>query len=84
MGQIIGYYIGFNAVDSSILIGKTVEEAEQFMIENNVVHVINGKNRYVNNIRVLKRFKTKDYCTTRLNVLIEKDKGEIYSIQDVG
>lgn len=87
--QQIYYHIGFNAYDSSILIGKTEEEAEIFINKNTVLFIGNGRwdngDKYpIYEIRIMEEYMEKTYCKQRLNVYIDDTTGLIKGIDSIG
>ena len=75
----IFYHIGFNAFDSSILIGKTKEEADIFIKENTVLFIgvgeLNTGIKYpIYEIRIIRKYMTKCHCPQRLNVYVDDDE----------
>jgi len=94
MGNIIRYHnltccccIGFNAYDSSILIGKTEKEADIFINDNVVLYkgsIWEKLRTYrISHVRVVGGLETSDYCPSRLNVHIN-NTGIIIDIRDIG
>lgn len=74
MGQVLTYYRGINTVYSNVLIGKTVNDANEMLNTTNIIHFVNNKKYIIKEIRVCEGIMEKNFCSTRLNVLVDQNR----------
>jgi hypothetical protein len=87
MGQVLTYYHGINTVYSNVLIGKTEDEAKNFIKRIDTIHYIDdNQNHIVSEIRVVCEGlidNNNSYSPNRLNVLVDDDR-IIYELKGCG
>jgi len=87
MGQLFTYYRGINTVYSNVLIGKTEDEAKDFIKRINIIHSLDdNQDQIISEIRVVYEgiIENNYYDTpTRLNVLVDENR-IIYELKDCG